>query len=407
VSPVSGAWEPVDARALAAERLRKVRAAMAAGGVDLLVAAKSANVRYATGLGLHHAEPSRESALPAIAVVAPGVEPAIAALAAPDTDRLDAAVPAARVIDAFAVDDAGGAGRLATSLREIAPGARRIAIDRLTLPLVAALGAAFPDAEWIDVDALLAPERMVKLADEIRLLRRAQALNEAAIHPVLDAIRPGLREIDLSAAFHARLGELGVTAVHVESVWCRLPRTRAEAPWTPPGAFPYRELTSQRILEAGDLVVMDTGILHEGYMSDFGRTWACGALARPGDAQRRVFERWREVLGRLLEACRPGRTALDLRRAALRGWDRPEPPWPVPLYVAHSIGLGGVEPPFVGTDLGEAVEDEWTLRPGMVMVFEPYVWEEGVGGYRAEETVVLTENGCERFSDFPYGPFAS
>jgi Xaa-Pro aminopeptidase len=41
----------------------------------------------------------------------------------------------------------------------------------------------------------------------------------------------------------------------------------------------------------------------------------------------------------------------------------------------------------------------------MVLVFEPYVWEEGIGGYRAEETVVVTESGCERFTRFSYGAF--
>jgi Xaa-Pro aminopeptidase len=41
----------------------------------------------------------------------------------------------------------------------------------------------------------------------------------------------------------------------------------------------------------------------------------------------------------------------------------------------------------------------------MVIVFEPYVWREGVGGYRAEETVVVTGAGNERLSDFSYGPF--
>jgi Xaa-Pro aminopeptidase len=103
-------------------------------------------------------------------------------------------------------------------------------------------------------------------------------------------------------------------------------------------------------------------------------------------------------------ACRPGATCLALRRAACEvAGGRP---WPVPLYLAHGIGLGGVEPPFVGTDLGEAAEERMILRPGMVLVIEPYVWVEGVGGYRAEESLLITARGAERFSDFPFGAFA-
>jgi Xaa-Pro aminopeptidase len=41
----------------------------------------------------------------------------------------------------------------------------------------------------------------------------------------------------------------------------------------------------------------------------------------------------------------------------------------------------------------------------MVVVIEPYVWEEGVGGHRAEESLLVTETGAERFSRFPYGTF--
>ncbi|HJQ84212.1 MAG TPA: M24 family metallopeptidase, partial [Candidatus Binatia bacterium] len=90
------------------------------------------------------------------------------------------------------------------------------------------------------------------------------------------------------------------------------------------------------------------------------------------------------------------------RRAAIaaNGPDRP-PPWPVPLYLAHGIGLGGVEPPFVGTDLGLDVEERTMLVAGMVLVIEPYVWEEGAGGYRAEQTIAITATGYERLSAAP------
>jgi Xaa-Pro dipeptidase len=374
----------IDLQALARDRSLKVDRAVERAGADALVLFKSSNVRYATGAHGVHSDSSRERLSPSFAIVVAG---------------RPATLP-----PSFFVDDAEGASRVAAILREAVGPARRIGIDRWTVPLRAALRREFPQIEWIDADAVLAEARMTKLPSEIALLRRAQELNEQAMQTVLDALRPGMREIDLTAIFHRVLGGLGVTDVHVESVWCALPRTRDEAPWSLRDGFPYRELTSDRVLGEGDLVAIDTGILHEGYMSDFGRTWICGA-ARPRDDERRVFAEWREVLARLIAACRPGRSALDLRRAALSGWTRAEPPWPLPLYVAHSLGVGGVEPPFVGTDLGEAAEERWILGPGMVIVFEPYVWEEGVGGYRAEETVVVTDTGCEPLTRFTYGMF--
>lgn len=221
---------------------------------------------------------------------------------------------------------------------------------------------------------------------------------------VVERIRPGVPEVALTGLFLAEMARLGVTACHVEPVWCALPRTAASAPWTAAGP-PYRELSSSRALAEGDLVAIDTGVLYEGYMSDFGRTWYCTATgARPSAAERDLYRRWREVADAVAEECRPEATCLGLRRAACTVAGGA--PWPASLYLAHGIGLGGVEPPFIGTDLGEADEERMILRPGMVLVIEPYVWREGVGGYRAEETYLITDRGAERLSDFPHGAFA-
>jgi Xaa-Pro aminopeptidase len=212
-----------------------------------------------------------------------------------------------------------------------------------------------------------------------------------------------VREVELSARFLAAMAHRGVTACHVEPLWCVLPRRAADAPWSFPGGVPYRELPDQRVLARGDRVMIDTGMLHRGYMSDFGCTWVCGGEAGPDD--RRLRARWQEIVDAALAVCRPGATGADLRRAALavHGSDRP-PPWPVPLYLAHGLGLGGVEPPFVGTDLGIAAEERMVLVPGMVLVLEPCIFEEGVGAYRAEQTIVITARGFEPMSAPPPGP---
>jgi Xaa-Pro aminopeptidase len=62
--------------------------------------------------------------------------------------------------------------------------------------------------------------------------------------------------------------------------------------------------------------------------------------------------------------------------------------------------------PMVGTDLGEAFDDGFTLAPGMVLVLEPVLWEDGVGGYRAEEIIAVTDDGWELLGGaHPYAPF--
>ena len=54
--------------------------------------------------------------------------------------------------------------------------------------------------------------------------------------------------------------------------------------------------------------------------------------------------------------------------------------------------------PFVGTDLGDAFDESFVLAPGMVLVFEPVIWEDGSAGHRSEEIVAVTSDGYEWLS---------
>ena len=63
--------------------------------------------------------------------------------------------------------------------------------------------------------------------------------------------------------------------------------------------------------------------------------------------------------------------------------------------------------PLIGTDLGPAFDARQILQPGMVLVLEPVIWEDGIGGYRAEDVYAVTDDGWVQLSDFPYEPFGA
>jgi Xaa-Pro aminopeptidase len=61
--------------------------------------------------------------------------------------------------------------------------------------------------------------------------------------------------------------------------------------------------------------------------------------------------------------------------------------------------------PLIGTDLGEQFDEKLVLEPGMILVFEPVIWDEGHGGYRAEDIVAITDDGWVPLSHNRYEPF--
>jgi Xaa-Pro dipeptidase len=377
----------IDPAPLRAARLARLRAAMAEAGQEALVLTAAGAIRYATGAVPLHGDSSVERARPFVAVVTPraahvlGVEPAFVP---PDVPAHVLAREPARAAD---------------TLAELCGRARRVGVDRMPFAIGEALARALRDVVVEACDTTVLAARAVKTPAEIALLAEGQRATESAMAEVLPAIVPGVREVELTGRFLAAMAERGVTACHVEPLWCALPRRAEEAPWTFAGGPPYRELPDERVLRAGDQVMIDTGMLHAGYLADFGCTWPCGGERSAGDLVLRT--RWLAIVDAVLGVCRAGATAAALHRAARAAAGPGAPPWPVPLYLAHGIGLGGVEPPFIGTDLGLAAEERIVLQAGMVLVLEPYAFEEGLGGYRAEQTIAVTETGWTPLSAPP------
>ena len=101
---------------------------------------------------------------------------------------------------------------------------------------------------------------------------------------------------------------------------------------------------------------------------------------------------------------RAGATSGDLARAAIAA-NGGTKPWLPHFYLGHGIGTYPAETPMIGTDLGEEFDDNFVFPAGMVLVLEPVVWEDGTGGYRSEEIVVITEDGYQSITDYPYTPY--
>ncbi|MET0148681.1 MAG: Xaa-Pro peptidase family protein [Acidimicrobiales bacterium] len=376
-----------------ADRRQKLAEALPQHGQALVLLGVS-NVKYATGARVLAADYGRSARWRNVAVLVDG-DP-VPHLWTWQPEGVPADHPADHLHDGLDLTTDDGATALVSFLAEV--GAGTCLLDAGTMPLHRTWAGERP----ADALPVMGPAKLVKTADELACIRRAQQINEEAMAEVQAALRPGIRATDLSAVFLRRVAELGAHANTLDPIWQVMPDRIDRGPHTVTGDVVYPTVTTDRILGEGEVIWVDTGITWEGYDSDFGRTWVVGR--DPAAPERDRFTRWREVCDRVLDVVKPGATGADLTPAARQGEERT--PWLPHLYLSHGIGVDLAEAPLIGTDLGPNFDEATVLQPGMVLVLEPVIWEDGEGGWRGEEIVAVTDTGWEPLSSFTYEGWA-
>ncbi|OBA71442.1 peptidase [Mycobacterium sp. 1554424.7] len=297
-----------------------------------------------------------------------------------------------------------GVGDFARRLADLIPAGAVIAVDECTGAMSRAAKSLFRGGAPVDAAPIVSAAKVVKTPDELACIRTAVRITDEAIVDVHKALAPGVRQTDLSASFLRRAFELGAMASMLEPIWQVMPPSKAEGVWTTHGDLALPLLSTERELAEGDVLWTDVSITYHGYCSDFGRTWIVGR--EPTPRQQAQFDRWQNIMTAVEAVARAGATAGDLGRAAIAANDGARP-WLPHFYLGHGIGVNAAEMPMIGTDLGQEFDDNFVLRSGMVLVLEPVVWEDGTGGYRSEEVVVITEEGSTRLTDYPYAPYGN
>ncbi len=385
----------VDHARMHAERRARLRSAMVAQGVDALVLVGPSNVEYAgvrqpcaDAMRMHH-------------------EPVVVILGAHDpvhvcTRFAEGVSGADEIAPPLAIETPSGVRALAARVRELVGNGTRVGVDEYTSAMLNAFASSLPGIELVDASMVTGAARITKTADEIECLREAQRINEAAMYDVERALVPGVRQNELTAIFLRRIFELGATANIIDPIWSITPRSIGEATHTANADVGFPLASDDRFLREGDLILSDTGMTFNGYHSDFGKTWICSLDPRPSAALRDCFRQWQAIYAEVTSVLRPGVSCGDIVRAA----QRVEQKYGLShFYLGHGIGADSSEMPFIGSDLGLAFDDTIEVTAGMTFVLEPVVWRDGVGGYRSEELVVVTEDGFERLSRYGYSPF--
>ncbi|TVZ06648.1 aminopeptidase P family protein [Trebonia kvetii] len=381
---------------------QKLRASMARHGVDVLVLIGNSKVSYATGVswplgdsGLAHVD------RPVAVILADDPEPHVF------LPFREGAVPGAELAaghlhDPVYLEYDEGTELFAGQLAELVPAGAVIAVDELTGAMRRIQHRLFPGG-LVDAGRIISEAKATKTADELACMRRALRITEEAMADVERALAPGVRQVDLSGRFVRRAFELGATANVLDPIWQVMPPSRAEGVWTIHGDLALPLLTTERELARGDVLWVDVSVSWGGYCSDFGRTWVVGQ--DPSPRQRAQFRRWTEIVDAVHAVTRAGATGAELTKAAIEAHGDGTRPWVKHFYLGHGLGVDAAEMPFVGTDLGDQFDQSVVLEAGNILVLEPIVWEDGTGGYRAEEVMLITDDGYIMLSDYPFTPY--
>ena len=286
------------------------------------------------------------------------------------------------------------------AVREVAGSPGRVGIegDHLTLAQSQKL-AEFLGSETVDLAPAAMRQRMTKSPAEIALIREGARIADIGGWAVRDAIRPGAREIDV-----AIVGRDAMERAIAES----FPESELRDTWVwfqsgPNTDGAHNPVTARR-LEPGDILSLNTFPMISGYYTALERTLFLG---EPDPASRRVWEAnvGAHELG--LSLICPGARCSDIcagLNAFLAERD---------LLQYRSFGYGhsfGVLSHYYGREAGlELREDiDTVLEPGMVVSMEPMLTippgRPGAGGYREHDILVVTEEGADNITGFPYGP---
>ena len=270
---------------------------------------------------------------------------------------------------------------IAQKIQELLPsGTKTMGFERDALLYVDAVGLIehMKGVTLKPAEELFAELRIRKTASELELLRKAEAMTCGCFGHVAKFIRVGMteREVALEIGDYMRRHGEGCsfdTIVAFGEACCH----------------PHYVPDPKRKLEKGQMVLLDFGIVHEGYCGDLTRMISMG----------KADERLREVYGIVLasqlaclDAIKPGVTGHDLDGVVRNLYEKKGCLDRFLHGTGHGVGLAIHEPPRI------KIGFETVIEPGMVFTVEPGLYYPDWGGVRIEDVVAVTETGHENLT---------
>jgi Xaa-Pro aminopeptidase len=263
-------------------------------------------------------------------------------------------------------------------------GVQRLGIEsaRLSHEFVTTLANRVPDVEMVPLSRrFLEGLRIRKGPEEKKKLAKAAETASGSCRELLDSPLSGRVESAVAAELEGLFRSKGAEGIAFDTITASGERS----------ALPHGK-ASNKVIEPGDLIVIDFGCRWEGYNSD--ETVTC-VVGKPVSDQVRIHAAVYDAHMRAVDSLRPGCSVKEVDRVARKTIDDAGYGKYFMHGLGHGVGLEIHEPPFL-SPLGRG-----KLEEGMVFTIEPGVYVEGLGGVRLESLVYLGGDGPEILSRMP------
>jgi Xaa-Pro aminopeptidase len=277
----------------------------------------------------------------------------------------------------------------AEGLRRVGKGRAGFESAQLTVKrhadLTARLAAVASGCELVATDGLVEQLRILKDEWELGIMAEAGRRLSDAAKCIIPKALAGMKERDVAAVVEAELRRAGFDKPAFDTIVASGPNA----------AVPHYR-AGDRVLTAGDLVVLDFGGMFRGYAVDLTRTITMGP---PNARQRRMLEDIAAAQDAAYAVVREGTLATEIDRAARDSMTRSGLADAFGHGTGHGLGLEVHERPRVSPFRAELPGEP--LQPGMVFTIEPGAYFPGWGGARIEDDAALTTSGAVWLTDVP------
>lgn len=246
--------------------------------------------------------------------------------------------------------------------------------------IVERLGQQRGTLKLTTIDTVLHTLKRSKDPDELEAIRLSMRAGDAGHAAGLERIRPGMTEFEACLLVHQAAELVAGEPVLVYGDFVSGPRTAQKG--GPP---------SHRVIERGDLVLLDFSVVVRGYRGDFANTFVCGA--KPSDEQRRLHDACLAAIAAGEKLFKPGSLARDVDHAVRNSFDTQHLADNFTSHSGHGLGLGHPDPPFLVRESSD------TLVVGDVVALEPGLYFPDQFGMRFEHNYLITATGHERLSN--------